>query len=210
MRAPRALALILIALLVACRGPRAGAPASGAAPNSVAAGSPDVDAARAKSVASLACGTCHGLEMLTQQRLTLAQWQGNIKKMRGWGAALTDADADLLARWLARAAGPDAGPEQLEPVSARDAPAALAPMPDGAFARGDAARGARAWTASCAGCHGEDARGGLGPNLVDRPILWRAGEFASIVRRGGAAMPGAALSDEEVAGLLAHLRSAHP
>lgn len=210
MKVPRALALV--ALLAACRGPRAGAPASGAvAPAPAAAASPDADAVRAKSVASLACNACHGLELVSQQRLTLAQWQGSIKKMRGWGALLTDADADVLARWLALTAGTDAGEERLEAVPVPDAAAALAPTPDGVFPPGDAARGARAWTASCSGCHGEEGRGGpVGPNLVDRPILWRAGEFAAIVRRGSPAMPATALSNQEIAGLLAHLRAARP
>jgi mono/diheme cytochrome c family protein len=205
MRASGALAVL--ALLAACRGPQANQPPS----TTVAAPAPGKDddlAARAKTVASLSCGVCHGLEMLSQQRLTLAQWQGNIKKMRGWGAALTDADADALAQWLARTAGSDAGEERLGAVSAKDAATSLGTTPDGPFARGDPGQGASRWTASCADCHGPDGRGAVGPNLVDRPILWRASEFAAIVRRGGAAMPATNLSDAEVAALLAHLRSA--
>ncbi len=172
----------------------------------------EAETARARTLAAESCLVCHGAEMLTQQRLTLKQWQGTVKKMRGWGAVLTDEEADLLARHLAAVAGLDAGPDLPPAVTPEGAAAALAAEPDGPFARGDAARGRRLYAADCAACHGSEGRGGSpGPNLTDRPLLYRAADFARLTREGRGRMPQfTSLRDRDVAALLAYLRTVGP
>jgi mono/diheme cytochrome c family protein len=146
--------------------------------------------------------------MLSQQRLTPAQWQASVKKMRGWGAQLEDGDADLLARYLAARYPVDAPEAPVPEVDAAAAAAALAPQQDGPFARGDAALGAREFATLCAPCHGKDARGSHpGPNLVDRPILYRAQDVAAIVRNGRGQMPPQGVTDPVIAAIIAWLRT---
>jgi len=47
------------------------------------------------------CVICHGLEYITQQRLTPAQWDKTIAKMRKWGAPVGDEEAKALGAFLA-------------------------------------------------------------------------------------------------------------
>jgi len=61
-------------------------------------------------------------------------------------------------------------------------------------------------------CHGADGRGSVqGTNLVDRPLLYRASEFAEAVQRGRGRMPAFTLyKDQEIGALLAYLRPLRP
>ena len=90
----------LAALALAASTPAQAQPGAPGSPPAGAASAP-ADAAAGERLAAQACGACHSTAMLSQQRLTPAQWQAAVKKMRGWGAQLEDADADLLARHLA-------------------------------------------------------------------------------------------------------------
>lgn len=155
-----------------------------------------------------ACVACHTEAMLDQQRLTPKQWAAVVKKMQGWGAPLEPGEPEALAGALAALSSTRAAAYQPARISAQAARDALAPLPDGPFARGDAERGKADFAALCALCHGPGAEGGpLGVNLVDRPLLYRARDFAAIVRSGRNRMPAfQAIKDAEVADLLAHLR----
>ena len=161
----------------------------------------------AEYVAAL-CSSCHGPDLIRQQRLTKDQWRATVDKMVSWGAQADDADLKrTLVSHLSAEYGPDAGPFRPERVSPRDASAALSPLPDGVLANGDAAKGKGLYAADCAGCHGADARGELGLALVDKYFLFRAPDFAAIVRNGrGELMPGRSMDDSGVAALLAYLR----
>lgn len=161
----------------------------------------------AEYVAAL-CSSCHGPDLIRQQRLTKDQWRATVDKMVSWGAQADDADLKrTLVSHLSAEYGPAAGPFQPERVSPTDASAALAPLPDGVFANGDASKGKELYVADCAGCHGADARGELGLALVDKYFLFRAADFAAIVRNGrGELMPGRPMDDPGVAALLAYLR----
>ena len=161
-----------------------------------------------RELAKQNCLMCHSQDMLDQQRLTARQWNATIKKMHDWGAPVDDESTPALVNYLSAHSSSSVGKFELRKVSAREAAAKLAPLPDGRFANGNATKGTEIYVASCARCHGADARGAeLGTNLTDRPLLWRAPDFAQMVRSGRNRMPAYPdLTDEEISALLKHLR----
>ncbi len=46
------------------------------------------------------CFTCHDESMMTQQRLTPAQWDREVQKMTGWGAQIKPEDRDAILKYL--------------------------------------------------------------------------------------------------------------
>ncbi|MDG2306548.1 MAG: c-type cytochrome [Candidatus Binatia bacterium] len=171
----------------------------------VAAARADDDGAEA--VEAL-CAVCHRADLIHQQRLDEKQWRATVDKMVSWGAQADDDDLkDMLVAYLWANYGPDAGPFVAKRVAPNVARAELLPLPDGPFAGGNAERGKALYDSDCAGCHAASARGDLGLNLVDMYFLYRAPDFAQIVRGGrGEMMPGRPMDDAGVGDLLAYLR----
>ena len=220
MSAPlRALPLVLCAsLLAACKSDKPlPAPLPSASQVAVTSAAPSASAApllsdaAGRALIAQNCLSCHTEEMVAQQRLTAKQWGNVVKKMHGWGAPVEPENLDPLVAYLAATYGLSAGPYRVPTISAASAAAALAPQPDGAFAGGNAKRGAVSYHELCATCHAEDGRGAaLGVNLVDRPLLYRAGDFARTVRVGRGRMPSFGdqpVPDGQLADVLAHLRT---
>ncbi len=206
-------ALVALAPFCACRrSPTgSGAPTTSASVSSLtsASAAPSTSTSGGAGLVANNCLSCHSQDMLAQQRLTAAQWAKVVTKMHGWGAPMEDQkEIDAVAAHLASLYGPDAGPYTMPVMLAEHAEAALAPLPDGAFASGDAEKGAALYKELCATCHGANAQGDkLGVNLVDRPLLYRAPEFAERSRIGRGKMPAfPTLTDPQIASLLAHLR----
>jgi hypothetical protein len=56
----------------------------------------------AKAVVLTKCQICHTAEYVTQQRLTPAQWQATVVKMRKLGSPLDDGEVKLLSEYLAQ------------------------------------------------------------------------------------------------------------
>ncbi|MEO6576108.1 MAG: hypothetical protein ABIP89_19800, partial [Polyangiaceae bacterium] len=168
------------ALLVACHGSEP-APATNAADSAPPQAVPIADG---RTLVANNCLSCHSNEMLRQQRLTATQWAAVVKKMTTWGAPLAPAETAPLVAYLAASYGPDAGPYVAETIAASVAAGEIAPLDDGLFANGDVERGRALFAGRCAACHGPVARGQLGVNLVERPILYRAVEVAQTVRSG--------------------------
>ena len=184
--------------------PAAQAPQSSAtpAPAAAEAESPAVETLRA------ACHGCHTDEVLTQQRLTDAQWTKVLEKMHRWGAPIEDTDVPSLTEFLAQRSRRDAGPFVPQRLSADAAAQLFEPKDDGAFAGGDRERGHALYADRCEPCHAPDGRGGpLGLNLVRARVLDRPSDFATIVRGGSGRMPGFETTDAELADLLAYLRT---
>ena len=151
------------------------------------------------------CLACHSRELLQQQRLTPKQWTAVVKKMVGWGAQVEPENLDALVAHLAAAAQKSWQPRT---ISADEAEAQLAPLPDGRWHGGKPARGQAVYKLACAQCHGADGRGTpTGMNLVDRPLLYRAPDFAQVVKKGRGRMPAFPLPDRDVAAMLAWLRT---
>ena len=185
-------------------GAGANADADGAALVTAKAGMSDADG---KKLVAGACLSCHTEHMLAQQRLTPTQWTKTVTKMVSWGANLEPSEEGPLVRYLSRKYEPDAGAYVAETLSAAEAVAEIEPTPDGTFPAGDAERGKALFVDKCSGCHGADARGGIGVLLVDRPFLYRASDFAKTVRKGRGKMLPLSLSDAEIGDVLAHLRT---
>ncbi|HZS36703.1 MAG TPA: c-type cytochrome [Polyangia bacterium] len=162
----------------------------------------------AKELIANNCLSCHSEELLAQQRLTAKQWAAAVKKMQGWGAPIEAEHVEALVAYLAEHFGPNTPRFQPAPLDAAAAAAALAPLPDGKFKGGSAAKGKSLYQTACLSCHGADAHGSpTGMNLADRPLLRRAPEFAAVTRAGKGRMPAfATLSNADVASLLAYLR----
>jgi cytochrome c1 len=158
------------------------------------------------------CLACHSEQMLAQQRLTAQQWAAVVKKMQGWGSQVEPANAELLAAFLSARYGTEAPPYVVPTISASAAAEALAPLPDGPFAKGDPQKGAALYKEQCASCHGADGRGSaIGITLVDRPGLYRAPEMAEVVKRGRGRMPAfPQLKAEELGAVIAYLRKIRP
>jgi mono/diheme cytochrome c family protein len=213
---PRATTLLLAlcaSLAGACKSEHAAptpAPSAAVLPSASAA-APLLSETAAHALIVDNCLSCHTEEMLAQQRLTPKQWASVVKKMQGWGAPVEPENIDPLVAYLAVTYGPTAGPTVVATVSPAAAEAAIAPQPDGPFAGGDAARGAIAYHDLCAACHADNAHGAaLGVALADRPLLYRAADFAHIVRAGRGRMPAfrsVDVPDPQLADLLAHLRT---
>lgn len=53
------------------------------------------------------CAICHTTQYVTAQRLTTAQWEKTLVKMRKWGAPLEDADVPRLALYLSTHFSPE-------------------------------------------------------------------------------------------------------
>ena len=209
MRRTSCLALSL--LVSACRS-KGGAPADrGDGATAAAASSVAVQSDRGPALVAEACLACHSQELLHQQRLTPAQWEKVVKKMAGWGATVAADDVPIVSAYLAARYGLDAGTYEVGAISAELAVQEIAPADDGPFAQGNVERGGALYVARCAPCHGADARGIIGVNLVDRPLLYQAASFAATLRSGRAKMPAQPdTTNGEVADLLTHLRHLRP
>ncbi|WP_082506309.1 cytochrome c [Deinococcus sp. Leaf326] len=113
-------------------------------------------------------------------------------------------------------------PTQETGAAASGAASSGAPSETGASnaADGDAAAGQQVFAGNCAGCHGQNAQGGIGPSLVvatDGPKAWTLAQFTTVLREGrtpertlGAVMPrfsAAQISDQQVADIQAYIKT---
>ncbi len=162
-----------------------------------------------KELVAKDCLSCHTDEMLMQQRLTEGQWSAVVKKMITWGAPLDPGDDTKLVAYLSASYGPDAGPFVPPSAPANEMAMALDPQPDGPYAGGDPVKGKPLFEEKCGTCHGPNARGVIGVNLVDRPILYRAPDFARTVAKGRGRMLPVQITDAEQAAVIAYLRTLH-
>ena len=83
------------------------------------------------------------------------------------------------------------------------APSASAPARDAPA--GNTSRGATIFAASCAGCHGADATGGIGPALRGSGLTATA--VTAVIATGKGAMPARIVSGRDAADVAAHVAS---
>lgn len=146
-----------------------------------------------KQTISAYCLSCHGEEMIEQQRLTPAQWKAEIEKMVSWGAALPADQHSRVIDYLSRSFGLDA-PRPLVRIVDGDGLEGLRLSPEKPpphlLPGTSAERGADLYTRNCANCHGSRGEGNeLGPRLANQPILLHPAEFVEVTSRGRRRMP---------------------
>jgi mono/diheme cytochrome c family protein len=130
------------------------------------------------------CLTCHGDDLIQQQRLNKAGWTREVEKMMRWGAEVKDADKDHLIEYLTA--------NYPQRAFSKEPPATPAPAVDAAVI----ARGKTLFETKCLACHGDD--------LVKQQRLSKQGwtrEVEKMVRWG------AEVSDEEKPALVEYLLS---
>jgi cytochrome c551 len=69
---------------------------------------------------------------------------------------------------------------------------------------GDTKRGAAVFATSCAGCHGADASGGVGPSLADGVP---AATVLAVVETGKGVMPAGLVEGQDAADVAAYVAS---
>ena len=77
------------------------------------------------------------------------------------------------------------------------------PVPKGTVRLGDAAAGAAVFRETCSGCHGMDARGGIGPRLAGAELS--LAEVKAQIDNGGGAMPARLVTGQREEDVLAYL-----
>ncbi len=154
------------------------------------------------------CMICHSDDLITSQRLTPKQWKAEVEKMVGWGSPLPPDQQQPVIEFLTTeypANAPVAVPPRLSYHEIN--PSSLKhPTPT----KGDPERGEIIYVKNCANCHGPDGQGGdLGPNLVEKPVLWNETGWTEVIRKGQGRMPAFATLIDPAAetDLLAWLRS---
>ncbi len=156
------------------------------------------------------CLICHSEELITSSRLTPKQWKTEVEKMVGWGSPVPEDQQQPMIDYLSAEYPAELPARRLVRMSYKEAVGLVSIDPPNAQSRGDAARGGSVYLKNCANCHGTEGRGAeLGPNLVEKPVLWRKTDYQEVVRRGRGRMPGFATLLDETAqsDLLAWLRS---
>lgn len=155
------------------------------------------------------CLSCHSIELTEYSRIGVAGWKAELIKMRNWGALVDEAKIEPLAEWFARHYPPDQAAPPPKVVSAIEAAAVVRPERGARVISGDKDAGALEYAKDCASCHGAAAEGtGGGPVLIDAPVLYQPGRFATVTIDGQGRMPAfPQLSKSDITNLLAHLRS---
>ena len=157
------------------------------------------------------CRICHARELVDSQRLAAGQWRAEVEKMVRWGAPLEPEEIPLVTAFLAERLPPALAVGKPPEISAQVAIPATAPdRRGGPFPpKGSAHRGKSAYARDCASCHGADALGEKGPELVLRPVLDRPANFWEVVLHGRHRMPSfeGALPAAELADVYAFLQS---
>lgn len=134
------------------------------------------------------------------------------------GAAGQNAGGGASAAGASEGAAGAAGASAESPTNANEAAGTTPNTKGGGESAGNAGAGETLFASNCAGCHGQQAGGGIGPSLVtaEGPKAWSDAEFLTTLREGktpqrtlNATMPRysqAQLSDAQVYDLHAYLK----
>jgi cytochrome c5 len=121
---------------------------------------PELPSGPGADVMRTKCLTCHGVDLIRQQRLTRSGWEREVDKMVRWGAGVTDVERNALIDYLAANWR----------VASGSPPSAAV----------DSHPGAAAYRRRCLVCHGSDIieqqrLGRVGwEREVDKMIRWGA------------------------------------
>lgn len=114
------------------------------------------------------CQTCHSFGIIDGQRLKRGEWVKVVKHMADFGLKLSDDESESIATYLAKRVGQDRPIDNSKPVELNANPSLL--VPNSGKLLGNAARGKGLFGSYCAGCHGSDAKGNIGPFLKGRML----------------------------------------
>jgi len=92
-----------------------------------------------KAIVSGACGSCHGLDLITNKQASKADWASVVDRMKTYGASLSDPQTNTVVDYLAKSF----------------APKGAAPAPAAGGQNSDAA-GKALVDGVCSSCHGAD------------------------------------------------------
>ncbi len=137
------------------------------------------------------CRMCHEPELVLQQRLTPRQWDAEIEKMIGWGAAVAPEEIPWLRAYLTTNFSPSNPhqPSQLDQPMSKPASVVHSVDPR-VMGNGDVARGQSLFLEHCGTCHGSSGQGGEpGQNLIAQPVLSQASDFQAVIAQGRHKMP---------------------
>ena len=114
----------------------------------------------------------------------------------------------MTAFWLMAGlgAGPVACSGKSDDTGATDTASGDGSGDDG----GNTPDGATLFATHCAACHGADGRGGSGPDLADEVPGKSDGDLTDVILNGNGNMPPIAVSGDEAAVIVAHLRTLFP
>lgn len=116
----------------------------------------------------------------------------------------------MIGLWLA-CASPAPAPAPTAPAPTADTGPSPPRDPWAEGLVGDPDRGAERFLPRCATCHGEDGRGGLGPDLARVVPLHDDRSLYAVLTEGLGGMPAIGFTDDqEVVDLIAWLRVAFP
>ena len=154
---------------------------------------------RAEGLLIARCSVCHGVDLITQQRLPRERWEATVEKMNHWGAEISAEEANVLVGYLSNRYHPFA-PDHLPLLEqSTPEPSTLdAEVPGRPI--GVSSRGAGLFGCNCQACHGAGATGGIGPQLSKNPILTNEELFWETVLYGRGPMPawGTVLTSQEI------------
>ena len=152
---------------------------------------PDEETLLATRAVKENCLICHSAEIIETQRLTAKQWKAEVEKMVGWGSPLPVEQHDGVIKLLStNYADSITRPTSrswtlMEALSTID-PEVLPNEANGA----DLAKGEASFAMNCKNCHGANGEGsGLGPNLVEHPVLLRPTDYFEVIKKGRGRMP---------------------
>jgi cytochrome c-type biogenesis protein CcmH/NrfF len=83
----------------------------------------DLPESPGRQTTRMRCVTCHGADIMREQRLSRAAWIREVEKMIGWGASVGAAEKDEIVDYLSARFGPTvpmpvASPDKEDPATA--------------------------------------------------------------------------------------------
>ena len=152
---------------------------------------PDEETLMATRAVKENCLICHSSEIIETQRLTAKQWKAEVEKMVGWGSPLPPEHHENVIKYLSASYADSLARPTSSAWTVAEALASIAPEAEPNEANGvDLGKGEASYVVNCKNCHGANGEGSpLGPNLVERPVLFRPSDYFEVINKGRGRMP---------------------
>jgi mono/diheme cytochrome c family protein len=80
----------------------------------------DLPDGQGKDVVLRVCGSCHGVDYMTNLKHSKAEWQTVVDQMIGYGATATDQEVETIVNYLTKYFGPSTPPANLDRAAPRN------------------------------------------------------------------------------------------